>query len=72
MYVEIYAAPDTHHTVLEGPVNDGYTLMKRQLNFSITGPSCTAVYSTTTVYVYDFLKHELPWGHSCGRRLRKR
>jgi hypothetical protein len=25
---------------LEGPVNDGYTLGKRKLNFSITGPSC--------------------------------
>jgi hypothetical protein len=27
------------NTWLEGPVNDGYTLGKRQLNVSITGPS---------------------------------
>jgi hypothetical protein len=25
--------------LLEGPVNDGYILGKRKLNFSITGPS---------------------------------
>jgi hypothetical protein len=28
--------------VLEGPVNDGYTLKKGQLKFLITGPSWSA------------------------------
>jgi hypothetical protein len=37
--------------LLGGPVNDGLTLGKRQLNFSITGPPCSTYWYT----VFKFL-----------------
>jgi hypothetical protein len=47
------------HVLLEGPVNDGYTLRKRWLNFSISGPSCTIVLHTLLLYMQYYCTTQL-------------
>jgi hypothetical protein len=37
---------------MEGPVNDGFTLEKREINFSITGPS-SGVFTVVCIYIHS-------------------